>query len=260
MAAVCPNHVLRSPTHPTQCLARKGFQVKAYDVWKPSVEAAVKAGCNAASTPADAASGVQVLALMVVNAAQVEEVLLGPAGVADSKSSLLQGLTADCQSTGRRCQYHLLLDRSPFFPPQNSDKAGRTAETHRGPLSSSKGESNSERQICDSPVSGGSSRAADGTLAIMTSGVDAAIATAKPVLDALTSPAPGALSIVGKEVGIASDFKLINQVLCATQICVVGEALAFAKSMGLNLRMLMNVLSTAAGTSFMCESNAATSR
>jgi 3-hydroxyisobutyrate dehydrogenase-like beta-hydroxyacid dehydrogenase len=81
-----------------------------------------------------------------------------------------------------------------------------------------------EAKLCDSPVSGGSTRAALGTLTIMVSGTSLAISTAQPVLDALTRQPEGQLTLVGEAVGVASDFKLINQVFCAIQICVTGCA------------------------------------
>ena len=59
--------------------------MKAFDVWAPSLEAVVKKGAIAAKTPSEAAAGVQVLGLMVVNAVQVEDVLFGTGAVAASK-------------------------------------------------------------------------------------------------------------------------------------------------------------------------------
>ena len=56
----------------------------------------------------------------------------------------------------------------------------------------------------------------------MVSGTSSAIKTAKLVLDGLTRQPEGKLQVVGNDVGVASDFKLINQVLCAIQICVTG--------------------------------------
>ena len=57
----------------------------------------------------------------------------------------------------------------------------------------------------------------------MTSGGAAAVKTASPVLAALTRLPDGKLSVVAETVGAASDFKLINQVFCAIQICVTGS-------------------------------------
>jgi 3-hydroxyisobutyrate dehydrogenase len=60
--------------------------VQVYDVWAPSVEAAVAAGAKASPTPADAAQGAKILGLMVVNAVQVEDVLFGEGKVASGMS------------------------------------------------------------------------------------------------------------------------------------------------------------------------------
>lgn len=55
----------------------------------------------------------------------------------------------------------------------------------------------------------------------MVAGTSTALSTSEPMIQALTR-APGGLSAVGDKVGMASDFKLINQVYCAIQICVTG--------------------------------------
>jgi 3-hydroxyisobutyrate dehydrogenase-like beta-hydroxyacid dehydrogenase len=73
-------------TSDIQSLLSQGYPVKAYDVYAPSLDKAVSLGAVRCETPAAAASGVQVLALMVVNAAQVEDVLFGAGKVADGTS------------------------------------------------------------------------------------------------------------------------------------------------------------------------------
>lgn len=55
----------------------------------------------------------------------------------------------------------------------------------------------------------------------MVAGHPGAVDTAAPMIKALTR-GEGGMSIVGDKVGMASDFKLINQVYCAIQICVTG--------------------------------------
>ena len=64
-----------------QSLLSQGFKVKAYDVYKPSLEAAVKVGAEPCATPAEAGN-VDILGLMVVNALQVEDALFGSGQVA----------------------------------------------------------------------------------------------------------------------------------------------------------------------------------
>ncbi|CAD6572108.1 MAG: tRNA-splicing endonuclease subunit sen54, partial [Tremellales sp. Tagirdzhanova-0007] len=203
-------------------LSSQGFPVRAYDVYPPSLAAVVEAGATRASTPREAATGVRVLGLMVVNAAQVEDVLFGAGGVADE---LENGASIICFSTVPPSFLITIRERL--------DALGKNIG------------------LCDSPVSGGSTRAAQGTLNIMVSGTSSAIDTARPVLDALTRKPEGALNLVGEAVGVASDFKLINQVFCAIQICVTGESMALGKALGLNPRLLYNVIRTCSGDSFI---------
>jgi 3-hydroxyisobutyrate dehydrogenase-like beta-hydroxyacid dehydrogenase len=68
-----------------QSLLSQGFKVKAYDVYAPSLEAAVKVGAEPCATPADAGN-VDILGLMVVNALQVEDALFGSGQVAAGMS------------------------------------------------------------------------------------------------------------------------------------------------------------------------------
>lgn len=56
----------------------------------------------------------------------------------------------------------------------------------------------------------------------MTSGSPDAVQRARPVLDALTQKPEGNLQVVGDTCGAASDFKMINQVLCTAQITMAG--------------------------------------
>ncbi|WVQ93674.1 hypothetical protein IAU59_000750 [Kwoniella sp. CBS 9459] len=203
-------------------LVKSGYTVKAFDVWKPSLQAVVAAGAQEAPTPADAARGVQVLGLMVVNAQQVEDVIFGNGEVAQV---LEQDAVIICFSTVPPAYLVSVAERL--------DALGKNVG------------------LCDCPVSGGSTRAATGELAIMTSGTPSSVSRANSVLSALTKPPVGALSIVGDKVGAASDFKLINQVFCAVQIAAQGEAIALAKNWGLNPRLVYNLIRGASGDSFM---------
>ncbi|WWC85796.1 uncharacterized protein L201_000663 [Kwoniella dendrophila CBS 6074] len=205
-------------------LISQGFEVKAYDVWKPSLEAVVKAGAIGCETPSKAAQGVQVLGLMVVNATQVEDVLFGSGKVAEV---LEEDAVIICFSTV-----------PPSFLVSISERLDALGKNIG---------------LCDCPVSGGSTRAASGELVIMTSGTQSSIERAKPVLEALTKPPIGGLSIVGNKCGIASDFKLINQVFCAIQILSQAECISLSKNWGLNPRLLYNVItkSNSSGNSFM---------
>lgn len=97
-------------------LVQQGFPVRAFDVWKPSLEAVAKAGATPCDTPAQAAEGVKVLGLMVVNAAQVEDVLFGEGNVAEGK---YPKYPADSPPT--RILHHLLFYRPPLILEDRSE-------------------------------------------------------------------------------------------------------------------------------------------
>lgn len=161
---------------------------------------------------------------MVVNAAQVEDVLFGAGNVA---SALPPNASIIVFST---------------VPPSFLSSVQKRLDALNKGLG-----------LVDAPVSGGFIRAAEGQLSVMVSGTSEAINTARPVLEGLTRQPNGNLAIVGDAVGHASDFKLINQVLCAIHIALTGEAMALAANLGVNPRKLYNALKD---SSFMCKSRA----
>lgn len=92
--------------------------MKAYDVYAPSLEAAVKVGAEPCATPAEAGN-VDILGLMVVNALQVEDALFGSGQVAAGMflwqmHALRKG--TDMSSTTPECCYPMFLDRTSIFP------------------------------------------------------------------------------------------------------------------------------------------------
>jgi L-threonate 2-dehydrogenase len=56
---------------------------------------------------------------------------------------------------------------------------------------------------------------------------------------------------LGEEVGTGAAFKMVNQLLAGVHIVAACEALAFAKRLGLDLAQVYEVISHAAGSSWM---------
>ncbi|KAL7418744.1 hypothetical protein Q5752_006427 [Cryptotrichosporon argae] len=201
-------------------LLSQSFSVSAYDVYAPFIKRVVQAGATASSSPAHAVQGASTVGLMVVNADQVEDVLFGAGEVAQS---LAPGSVVVCFST---------------VPPSFlASVAARLAVKDIG--------------FVDAPVSGGFVRAAEGQLSVMVAGTTESIERARPVLEALTRAPNGKLTVVGDKAGAASDFKLINQVLCAIHIAVSGEAMALGVNMGANPRKLYEAVREGPGASWM---------
>ena len=203
-------------------LARAGHQVAAYDVNADAATALAGDGVVAAQTVADATRQADVLGIMVATAPQAEEVLFGEGGAA---AVLREGA--------------VVLVMSTVGPKPVEEWAERLGES--GVL------------VVDAPVSGGVARAAAGDLLMMVSGPEAALATARPLLHALSRTSP----VVGPEPGDGQKVKLVNQLLCGVHIGVAAEALAFAASLGLDAGSTWEVLRHGAAASFMLEDRGA---
>ncbi|MFI2562758.1 NAD(P)-dependent oxidoreductase [Paenarthrobacter sp. NPDC018779] len=97
----------------------------------------------------------------------------------------------------------------------------------------------------DAPVSGGRDGAATGTLSAFVGGTDAALASAQPVLQALTG---GRFAHIGGP-GSGNVVKLLNNVLAAANLVSVGEALGVAKAYGIDPAVAAESISNASGGS-----------
>ena len=97
----------------------------------------------------------------------------------------------------------------------------------------------------DAPVSGGRTGALGGTLSAFVGGTEDAVAAAEPVLRALTGRVP---AVVGGP-GSGNVVKLLNNVLCATNLIAVGEALDVAAAYGIDLPTAAAAVSGASGGS-----------
>jgi 3-hydroxyisobutyrate dehydrogenase-like beta-hydroxyacid dehydrogenase len=103
--------------------------------------------------------------------------------------------------------------------------------------------------LIDSPVSGGTIRAADGKLTILASGSEAALERGKSLLSDLSEK----LYIIPGGIGAASNVKMINQLLAGIHIAAAAEAMGLAAKAGLNTRQVYDIILTAAGNSWMYE-------
>ncbi|CAI5998514.1 unnamed protein product [Closterium sp. NIES-65] len=189
-------------------------------VYPPACEKLKSAGGAAAASAADAAKGAVVLVLMVTTAKQAEGALFGNEG---ALQALPPGAVVILCST---------------VPPEFARSLG-TKLSAQG-----KG-----WEMVDAPVSGGVARAADGTLTIMAAATPAALAKARPVLEAMSAK----LYIVGDTPGAGSAVKMVNQLLAGVHIAAAAEAMALGARAGLNARMVFDIISHAAGNSWMFE-------
>jgi 3-hydroxyisobutyrate dehydrogenase len=201
-------------------LMQAGFDVRGVDRDERTRKRFTEAGGGAALTMAEAARDAQALLLLVVNAAQAEDVLFGTDGAARMMPPggvVLLSLTAS---------------------PQSAAGIGARLAEH-------------DLRMVDAPVSGGVKRAADGTLTILASGPSADVDAARRFLAPL-----GNVHEIGPLHGQASTVKLINQLLCGVHLVAAAEAVALAERAGVDLRVLHRVVTASSGTSHMFASRA----
>ena len=194
-----------------------GHEVVGYDV-DPAAVAALGGRARAATSPAEAAAGCDVLAVMVATAAQADEVLFGEQGAAPA---LRQGSA--------------VLVMATVGPAAVQQMAGRLATQGV--------------RVVDAPVSGGVARATTGELLMMVSGAPEAVAAVEPLLEAMSSRAP----VVGGEPGDGQKVKLVNQLLCGVHIAAAAEGLAYAEALGLDAEACWEVIRHGAAASFMLD-------
>jgi 3-hydroxyisobutyrate dehydrogenase-like beta-hydroxyacid dehydrogenase len=197
-------------------LARAGHEVAVHNRTASKAEAWVaEHGGRHAATPRDAADGAAAVITMVVDGAQVEEVLLGDDGAAHGAAPGT-----------------LMIDMSTIAP----------ADARRI------GAALSERDLAfvDAPVSGSAPKAEDGTLTIMAGGSDGDVARARPFFEAM-----GEKILHVGELGQGQTVKVISNTVGATNCATLAQALVVGKAAGVDLRSLVDVLGASSGASYM---------
>ena len=106
-------------------------------------------------------------------------------------------------------------------------------------------------EMIDAPVSGGAKGAADGTLTIMAGGSEAAIARARPILDAM-----GRHTHHMGPLGSGQAVKAANQLMVAINLMGVCEAIALVRAAGVDPHRMREVLSSGAARSGVLEAHA----
>lgn len=197
-------------------LVAAGHAVTGYDIRRDAVDAFAASGGRAARCPAEAASGSEVLVLMVVDADQAEAALFGDEPAAPE---LADGavVVASCTQPATRA---------------------RALATRLGSMG---------LFLLDAPVSGGVVGAEQGALSIMASGADEAFERAGPVLDVLGK----FVWRMGAEPGLGSMMKTVNQLMCGAHIAIAAEAMSLAARAGLDAKLAQEVLMAGAAASWM---------
>lgn len=196
-------------------LVAAGFAVRGYDLRPESRAAFAASGGVAAETPAAVAQGADALLLMVVNAAQADDVLFAQGALDATEPDGIVVLMATC-------------------PPKAVEHlAERVAATGR--------------RFVDAPVSGGVVGAQAGTLTIMAAAPAETLAALRPVLEALGDR----IFHVGERPGQGATVKAVNQLLCGVHIAAAAEALALAGRVGVDRDVVLEILTGSSAASWM---------
>ena len=203
-------------------LMRAGLSTCGYDLNATVQANFVQAGGNGADSIEELAAEVDVLFLVVVNSAQIEDVLFGSGRAA---SEMRPGSLVIACSTVK-----------PDFARDMEKQLSGLGVLY-----------------LDAPISGGAVKAAAGTMTIMASGIPAAFTKAEKALEAVAEN----VYRMGNSAGSGSGMKIVNQLLAGVHIAAAAEAMALGLSMGLEANAVYEVITHAAGNSWMFENRMA---
>jgi L-threonate 2-dehydrogenase len=196
-------------------LVAGGFSVRGYDLRASACDALTAAGGIGVPSVAEAFARADVAVLMVVNAAQAEATLFSQNAIA----ALAPRATIILMSTCPPSAVTALAERVA--------KAGF--------------------EFVDAPVSGGVVGAVAGSLTIMAAAPEASFARVQTILAAMGSK----VVRVGDKPGQGATAKAVNQLLCGTHLAVAAEALSLAQKLGLDMEVMLDIVSGSAASSWM---------
>ncbi|MDD2880155.1 MAG: NAD(P)-dependent oxidoreductase [Rhodoferax sp.] len=197
-------------------LLSQGWSVRVCDIDRAKTETLEHFGALALVTPAQAAIHSVVIMVVVVDAAQTEDVLFGPSGAA---SVLQPGQT-------------VLL--CPTLAPADVTRLAQRLQTLGV-------------AVLDAPMSGGPQRAQEGSMSLMLAGDSAVLARHQTLLEALASQR----FVISERVGDAARTKLVNNLAAGINLVGAAEVLALAQKMGLDLTRTLDVIEQSSGQSWI---------
>jgi 3-hydroxyisobutyrate dehydrogenase len=201
-------------------VARAGFPLMVWNRTPGRAALPISVGAREAASPRELASGSDIIVVCVSDSPDVEQVLLGPDGVADGAAP-----------------GSLVIDCSTISPAVTRDVAARL---------SAQGVA-----MVDAPVSGGSEGAQKGTLTIMVGGDPGDVERARPVLASM-----GANITHMGPIGAGQATKAVNQVILCGSYLGVAEGIVLAIKAGLDPEQVVTALSGGAARSWVLENRA----
>lgn len=201
-------------------LVDAGFDVHGFDLSAEACDTLRRSGGIVASGVADLAERCPIVVVVVVDAAQFEAAIFARGALAH----LRQG--------------SVIVSCVTMAPQSVDDFAARLSA--RGVA------------LVDAPVSGGVKRARSGTLAVFAAGAHDSLRRVDRVLNTIGAH----VFRVGEEPGQGSSVKIVNQLLCGVHLAATAEAIAFAERIGVDAKLLYEIVTMSSGSSRMFESRA----
>lgn len=200
-------------------LIQKGYKLTVYDIVDERMEASVKLGAEAAKSSKEVAERSDVIITMVPSSPHVREVILGKGGVIEGvkKGSIVMDMSTIDPLTTREIA-KILLDKGV--------------------------------KMLDAPVAKGVPAATAGTLAIFVGGEREVYEKCKDILSAMGTD----IHYVGDS-GAGEVVKIVNNLILATTMCSLAEALVLGVKAGVEPGVLVNALSQGSADSFVLENH-----
>lgn len=200
-------------------LQARGYALSVRDIRPEAQQEAAHAGMAVTESPAALATAVDVIAIVVVNAAQIADVLSG---------------TPDCPGVlagGRPGQTVLLCST---IAPQDAMRFAERLEA-------------SGLVVIDAPISGGPARALSGAMSMMLAGPQDSLDAIATLLADLAQHR----FLLGAKVGDAAKAKLVNNLLAGINLAAGAEALALGTRLGLEPQKIFDIITASSGNSWI---------
>ena len=186
---------------------------------RPEADAQARAaGISVCASPRELAAATDIVFVIVVNAAQIDEVLFGADGVIHA-------------SAGART-----VVLCSTIAPQDTVRFAAQLAAHG-------------LACVDAPISGGPVRARAGAMSMMIAAPAATLAPWQTVMADLAEKR----FVVGEAIGDAAKAKLVNNLLAGVNLVAGAEALALSAKLGLDPRAMYDLIRASSGASWVFE-------
>jgi len=185
---------------------KAGYDVIVFDFNEDSITELINEGANKANSGKEVAEKADVVITMLPNSPNVNAALFDENGIAEGLSA---GKT--------------VIDMSSISPVASQEFSTKLEELNV--------------DFLDAPVPGGEPKAIDGTIAVMVGGDESVF---NKYYDLMMTMA-GSVTYVG-QAGAGNITKLANQMVVATNIAAVGEAMTFVKKAGADPKLVFEAI------------------